>query len=217
MTKEEKLQAFIEQLSRDSNTLAVIVFGSYARGDSRPDSDIDLVVILKKGYKRIAEFVDGQAFEIIYTTEADGIKYWESHKHDGVGLWKVARVLYDRDGTGERLKEFGAKLCQEIPPEVDSSTLAHLRYDFEDLMRAIEASKASDPARASLLLHKKAANLIGVFFDLRREWHPAAKKQLAEIDSRDANLGQMLKSFYLAHDVDQQIETLASIGKYILN
>lgn len=90
-------------------------FGSHARGDSRPDSDIDLVVILKEGYKRAAEYFEDQAFEKIYTTEQAAIEYWQNNKHDAVGLWTVAKVLFDQDDTGERLKDFGknyAKRCR---------------------------------------------------------------------------------------------------------
>src|SRR5262245_20263022 len=104
MTRDEKLHKFVEQLQEDQNNLVVILFGSQARGDSTEESDIDLVVIVKEGYKRAAEYFDSQAFEIIYTTEAGALEYWRANMHDAVGLWRVGKVLFDRDGTGERLK-----------------------------------------------------------------------------------------------------------------
>src|SRR3989344_6245287 len=124
MTKDEKLQKFVEHLKEDQNTLAVILFGSHARGNSRPDSDIDLVVICKEGYKRAAEFFEDQAFEIIYTTEKSAIEYWQGNKHDAIGLWAVAKVLFDRDGTGERLRKFGEVLCEVKPSEMNESQVA---------------------------------------------------------------------------------------------
>jgi predicted nucleotidyltransferase len=40
-------QQFIEELKARSDVLGVIMFGSWARGNNRPDSDVDLVVILR--------------------------------------------------------------------------------------------------------------------------------------------------------------------------
>ncbi len=65
----EATQKFLEELKQQSEVLGVIMFGSWARGNNRPDSDVDLVVILTEGYRRTVEQRDGQDFEIIYTTE----------------------------------------------------------------------------------------------------------------------------------------------------
>ena len=36
----------IELITREFNPLRIILFGSHARGDARPDSDLDLLVVL---------------------------------------------------------------------------------------------------------------------------------------------------------------------------
>jgi predicted nucleotidyltransferase len=64
---------FIEELKSRPEVLGVILFGSWARGNNRPDSDVDLVVILTDGYRRTVECRNKQAFEIIYTTKVTGI------------------------------------------------------------------------------------------------------------------------------------------------
>ena len=216
MTKEEKLEKFTERLTEDNNTLSVILFGSQARGGSTPESDIDLVVILKEGYKRVAEYFEDQAFEIIYTTEQAAIEYWEKNKQDAVGLWTVAKVVFDRDGTGARLRDFGTKLCTELPPEVDASTLDHLRFDFEDSLKAIERVRENDAATASLLLHKKVASLIDLFFDLKRMWRPAPKQQIAQILNLDTDLGKIIQDFYTAESIENQVTLAKKIGNQIL-
>jgi len=60
---------FIEELKQRSDVLGIILFGSWARANNRPESDVDLVVILDQGYKRTVEYKNKQAFEIIYTTQ----------------------------------------------------------------------------------------------------------------------------------------------------
>ena len=206
------MEKFTENLAGDENTLAIVLFGSQARGNSRPESDIDLIVILREGCKRVVEYLDGQAFEIIYTTEHKAIEYWQSNKHDAIGLWSVAKVLFDRDGVGERLKKFGTELCQEVPPEISGSTLNHLRFDFEDSLRAIERIEENDPATASLLLHKKISDLINLYFDLKRTWRPAPKQQLGQIRTQDAELGKIFEDFYTAEKLNNKIAIAEKIG-----
>ena len=217
MSKEEKLERFTERLVADEDVLAIIIFGSKARGNSRPESDIDLVVILKDGYKRAVEYLDDQAFEIIYTTERKALEYWQSNKHDAIGLWNIAKVLFDRDGTGKRLEEFGSQLCKEIPPEVSASMLEHFRFDFQDSQRAIKEIMGDDPATASLLLHKKISDLINLYFDLKRIWRPAPKQLLGQIRAQNAELGKMLEDFYTAEKLSHRIVTAEKVGIQILD
>jgi predicted nucleotidyltransferase len=96
---------FLAELKDRPDVLGVILFGSWARGNNRQDSDVDLVVILSEGYRRTVEYRGEQAFEIIYTTEKSALDYWDSHKDDCAGLWGVAKVLYDKDGSVKRLQD----------------------------------------------------------------------------------------------------------------
>ena len=149
MDKKEIVERFVQKLEGDANVLCVIVFGSYARGDSDPESDIDLAVILRDGFKRCVEYYEKQAFEITYTTEDKAKKYWNENMQDAVNLWVVGKVLYDRDGTGKRLAAFGCALCQTQPPEVSQETRQHLMFDIDDSLRAIARLMSKDTSRKS--------------------------------------------------------------------
>ena len=46
MTTAEVIQIMTDRIVRDFHPLRLILFGSYARGDARPDSDVDLLVVL---------------------------------------------------------------------------------------------------------------------------------------------------------------------------
>jgi predicted nucleotidyltransferase len=41
-------EKFVENLKRDKDVLAVMIFGSYSRGEERKESDIDVCIILKE-------------------------------------------------------------------------------------------------------------------------------------------------------------------------
>ena len=47
-TLPECLPEMVERIVRRVDPLRIILFGSWARGDARPDSDVDLLVILPR-------------------------------------------------------------------------------------------------------------------------------------------------------------------------
>jgi predicted nucleotidyltransferase len=46
MTTPEVIQLITERIVRDFHPLRLILFGSHARGDARPESDVDLLAVL---------------------------------------------------------------------------------------------------------------------------------------------------------------------------
>ena len=57
MISKQKMQKAVDLLLQASHPRKIILFGSYARGNERPDSDLDLLVIEKKTKDRAAEMV----------------------------------------------------------------------------------------------------------------------------------------------------------------
>jgi len=63
---KESLQIMKEYFQKDSNVIALILGGSIAKGEARPDSDLDAMVIItdevyakRKSQGRLAECIDG--------------------------------------------------------------------------------------------------------------------------------------------------------------
>ena len=46
MTTAESIQAMADRIVRDFHPVRLVLFGSHARGDARPESDVDLLVVL---------------------------------------------------------------------------------------------------------------------------------------------------------------------------
>src|SRR5690242_6135832 len=127
--------AFIEDLKQKPNVLGVILFGSWARGNNRPNSDVDLVVILNEGFKRTVEYRNAQAFEIIYTTAQSALEFWETHLDDTAGLWEVAQILVDKDGTVQELQKKATQLLKAGKQPYESDQVRQFRFDAEDQLR----------------------------------------------------------------------------------
>lgn len=53
----ETLPAAVEKIVRELNPEKIILFGSYAYGNPTPDSDVDLLIILKTDSKRAERVV----------------------------------------------------------------------------------------------------------------------------------------------------------------
>jgi len=187
---------FVEDLKKDPNVTGVILFGSWARGNNRPESDVDLVVILKEGYKRTVEYRNNQAFEIIYTTDKGAFDFWESHKDDAAGLWEVAKILYDADGTVANLEEKIKKVLKEGKKTIDDFQKEQLMFDAEDILHYTELVHSTDPTTANLLLTNKVFCLTELFFDLRRLWTPTPKQRLAKIKEISPEFYSLLLVFY---------------------
>ena len=51
--RSTEIEAMVQRIVRDFTPHQVILFGSHARGDARPDSDVDLLVVMPvEGSKR---------------------------------------------------------------------------------------------------------------------------------------------------------------------
>jgi UTP:GlnB (protein PII) uridylyltransferase len=46
MASESEIQALADRIAREFRPQKIILFGSHARGEARPDSDVDLLVII---------------------------------------------------------------------------------------------------------------------------------------------------------------------------
>lgn len=189
-------QRFIEALKNRPNVIGIVLFGSWARGNNRPDSDVDLLVIVTDGFKRAVEYLDSQAFEIIYTTAPSTVQFWESSKDECARFWEIAKILFDKDGTVHSLREHAAQIVKEGKPALEADQLARFQFDAEDQLRAIQYISSSDATTASLLLTNKVFLLTELFFDVRQIWTPAPKQRLAEIQAISPECYALIKAFF---------------------
>ncbi len=102
---ESKLSETLRRLVRAVDPLAVIVFGSRARGQHRPDSDLDLAVIL--------DVPEEKAFQVVPTDLFHGIDMpidllpISSERYNRFRPW-INSVHHNIDKEGIRLYERGA-------------------------------------------------------------------------------------------------------------
>jgi len=200
----EIIEKFVGNLKNNPSVKSVILFGSYARGNQSPDSDIDLIVVCDETKRGVEKF-ESYTFEIVYVKEEDAIDFYKKNKDNAVRTWAVAKVLYDKDGSAERLRHFVEKIKKEGKVAFSENVLEHLRFDAEDTFRAIQKASETDKTSAMYLLEGRVVNLANVFFDARGLWKPAPKQLLRVLRESNSELGKLYDDFYVADTFDQKI------------
>ena len=207
---DPNVQQFFDELQEDPEVLALILFGSYARGNGRPDSDIDLLVIIASGETtRRIETKAGKSYEMIWVTESAALEYWQNDRDGCYGVWKDAKIVFDKNGAAERLRLEAKKIIAEGKRELTDLELAHEKFNAEDQLRAIKKLAEEDPAAANHVLHHVMARLVELFFDIKRLWAPPPKKALHLIRRTNPKLGDLLDSFYSPKSSFQRTASLA--------
>ncbi len=210
------IEQFITELRKNPDVFGILLFGSRARGDNRDDSDVDLLVIVKHGFHRIVEERANLAFEIIFTTEDEAISFWRANSDDAAELWRTAKILFDRNGTMQRLQNVGAEILSQGKAPLPAELLAHVRFDIGDQLKAIEAFASRDPVTARLLLSDKMLQLTELYFDTRQLWTPPPKQRLAVIKKIDSRLYDLIVKYYQTPSLSMQIGTFKSILAIVL-
>ncbi len=211
------IEQFITELRKNPDVFGILLFGSRARGDNRDDSDVDLLVIVKHGFHRIVEKRANLAFEIIFTTEDQAMSFWRANPDDAAELWRTARILFDRNGTLQRLQNAGAEILSQGKAPLPAEQLAHIRFDIGDQLKAIEAFADRDPVTARLLLSAQMLQLTGLYFDIRQLWTPPPKQRLAVIKEIDGRLYDLIVKYYETPSLSTQIDAFKSIVAIVLN
>jgi predicted nucleotidyltransferase len=107
---EEQIQLAVDILVREARPLKVILFGSYARGDARDDSDVDFLVIEREVPGKNAEMVRLDKALSPMRLNADVLVASEAHVSSSWGGFpgtylydalREGKVMYAVDGAGE--------------------------------------------------------------------------------------------------------------------
>lgn len=202
---------YLEELQANPHVLSIFLFGSWARGNQRPDSDVDLLVIAPEGFRHVVDQRAEQSFELIYTTEQGALDFWQASPDEAFEFWTNAKILFDRDGTAARLQTVGQQILTSHKPPLTPEQITHHRFDAYDQVRAIEGLAERDPTTAKMLLSFKIFQLVELYFDLRQRWRPPPKQRLVVLQHTAPELYNLLVNFYETVIVSEQIKFAKSI------
>jgi predicted nucleotidyltransferase len=103
------LDRILAHAREDSQVLAVVLYGSHARGDARPDSDIDVCLMLEPArYEPLA--LSEKKLEYLALTDADVQVFQQLPLYIRHRVLKEAKFLFVRDE--DRLYELAFRTAQ---------------------------------------------------------------------------------------------------------
>ncbi len=195
----------LAELEARPDVLGVAVFGSTARRDQRPNSDIDLYVLVSEGSWRDVDERGGRNFEYVFSSEADSRAFWKGQPDEFVKMWSEGHILFDKTGKLQEFRDEAASLRQQGRPRLDERSVRHLEFDARDSLRAVEALQKSDPPTAALSLHKLLEALSSLSFALDGQWVPAPKERLRVLREKSPDMARAFDDFYLSPDFESSL------------
>jgi predicted nucleotidyltransferase len=104
MTTPDVIQTMTDRIVRDFHPLRLILFGSHARGDAGPESDVDLLVVLPQvTNKRLAAIAIRRALadlpvckDIVVTTPEEITRHGDLVGTVLRPVLRESKVLYER-------------------------------------------------------------------------------------------------------------------------
>lgn len=125
MTTDRAVERLIEKAASDSTVLAVILFGSRARGDSLPGSDADICLVLVDGAKGRLE-ISQKKLEYLGLGDLDVQVFQQLPLYVRQRVLADGRILHVRDVDG--LYELAFRTIREFED---------FRHEYEEYLRAI--------------------------------------------------------------------------------
>lgn len=216
MQFNSEYQQMLDILNQDKSIIGIILFGSWARGNNRPDSDIDLIIIKPEAnFKRRIEKINDQYFEIVETYPEDAVSFWKNNLDNSKRFWDVAIIVKDETGFLEESKNALLKIYNQGKKPLSDWQLEHLKFDYFDSIRSFRAKLQVSPEETKLLLYPKLFSVLETYFDIKGLWAPAPKQMLKIINQIDESLYNQVILFYKQENLEQQIDIFESILKYI--
>lgn len=207
----EGVRAFIDDLAARPETLGVAIFGSYARGDARPDADIDVFVLVTDGVWRDVESRDGLTFELLFASEREARDFYAQNPDDCVSTWGEAHIVSDRSGRMDALREYAALLVGTGRKKATAGDVLHRKYEAGDKLRAARLLATEDYPTAYMALHDLAARIIETHFAKEGAWSPPPKQRLTSLRRGWPDLGALFDEFYSQTSWDEKTATLEKI------
>lgn len=206
---------FIEEIKKNPDTRGILLFGSYARGDQRPTSDVDVLVITKEGAWRDVEERDGQMFEMVYASLELAKDFYRKNPNDAVQQWTDGKIVYDPEGVMEELKQFIFEIRDKGREALTEKQVHHFKFEKEDKIKAAEYLQNTDLATASLYLQALCQELVELYFELNQQWTPAPKQRLPYMRKSDPDMAKMFDELFTAESFEKQLEETKKVLSFL--
>ncbi len=212
---EQTVRTFLRELETRADILGAALFGSYARGDARPDGDIDVFVLVADGVRRDLARRGDKTFEMLFASEKDAMAFYGQNPDDCVTTWEDARIVFDKDGGLLRLKEHAAMLRDSGKQRRAETDVLHRKFEAEDKLRAVRHLAETDMASAYMYLHELVQRFLEYRFDMIGRWTPPAKQRLLLLRGAEPQLATLFDEFYSLPSWNEKLEAAERVMRAV--
>lgn len=205
------VEEFIEPYKRKKNVVGIVLSGSYAYGEPKKNSDIDIHIILEDSSYRMRSNTWRGGYEIEYFINP--INQIEQYFKDEVEnkstseMLSYGEILYEKDSRLRELITKAKKNLNKKVPKLRKKDVNEFRYSLDDIQKDIDDVQ-KDKASRKLLEQKAIETCIKAFFGLKQKPVPKKKYLLETVRNLD-------KKFYLNLKDSLEKETTKSTIKLI--
>ncbi|CAN5911506.1 hypothetical protein BH11GEM1_BH11GEM1_16350 [soil metagenome] len=189
----------VAELSERADVVGVLVFGSVARGQATPMSDIDLYAITATDHRgHRGRVIDGVPVEVSFGSIAQFTNQVIEERAVVVNAFATGRILLDRAGGLAELSRRAAAIWSRGPAPLTADARLRFRFHLTDAVRDLEDVRATG-VESALPAAMCVQMAIDALYGVRSAWAPAPR-----------HVVQSLRSF--APDVAAQVERCAGSG-----
>ena len=208
----------VENLAQYRRYLAAYIFGSVARGEATPHSDLDVHVIVDEDNPCANvnhPIIEGVKLDLSFRS----LKQIQEHTHDEIEQRERTPILADAllvfDKTGE-LSALQAQARQVKPRGIPPEEHQFLQFMFFHGNDKVERNLETDPITALFVMHVGLNEWLKYHYRLQQKWWVSSKKLLADLRQWDLPLVELLEQFIATSDVHTKFTYWSAIIDHIL-
>ncbi len=196
---------------------SAFLFGSLARGEQEENSDVDAIVITKKGFncKNISQpKVSGVKIDITFQSLQQFKKQTQEEIKKGTRIPMICEsaILFDKNG---KLTKYKSQLRNIKHRGVKKDGYRMLRFLIHHADNKAKRNIKTDPYTAHLALNINLNEIMTFHYRLNKKWWVSNKRMLKDLDKWDSGLAKTLKKFVTELDINKKYAIWEEIADHI--
>jgi len=208
----------LEALAQHQRYLGAFIFGSMARGDAGPQSDLDVKVVIDADNDCTNinhPHIDGVKLDITFISlnqlrrQTDA----EIERGERVPMLAESIVVFDKTGALSRLKE-EAQQARPKAMQSDEHQLAQFLIYHAD--NKVERHLVDDPLAALLVMHVSFYDILSIHYQIQGRWRLSDKRLLRDLRGWDPALATLVEQFVATCEAQPKYALWSQIIDYVL-
>ena len=193
---EHAVERFRSEFGND--LLGVLVGGSRMRSEGDPHSDIDVVVVVDRPYRKRWNFViGGVEVETLINPPFQMRRYFEEERHDGRGLMphlcSTGNIVFDPQGLMATLQAEARAVWDAGPPPLSDRERWQFRYQAADALRDLADVEMTDKERAMFLVGLILPTIINQHYRISGRWLFKPKRLFNDLEGWDTKAARLAR------------------------